>query len=85
MVTGRETLLKAGKVKFTRVDADAIFWFPTNCVISQLCGCPIMETESEGVKSPKMYSVLSSRPMKLRVSDTRPWTLSIISDERAGN
>ena len=32
----------------------------------------MIDRESEGMKSPKMYSVLSSRPTKVRVSETRP-------------
>jgi hypothetical protein len=72
ITTGREILLNAGKVKLTRVVADAMFWTAANWITSYPVGFSMMDKESEGMKSPKMYLVLSSRPTKVRVSETRP-------------
>ena len=72
IATGREILLNAGKVKLTRVVADAMFWTAANWITSYPVGFSMMDKESEGMKSLKMYLVLSSRPTKVRVLETRP-------------
>lgn len=68
ITTGREILLNAGKVKLMRVVDDAMFWTAANWITLYPVGFPMMDKESEGMKSPKIYLVLSSRPRKVRVS-----------------
>ena len=68
------------KVKETyRVEADAIFWLAAKCVILYATGIPSSENELGSLaevarlaKRPKRYSVLISRPSKVRVTSTRP-------------
>ena len=67
-----------------RVEAAAIFWLAAKCVISYATGMPRRLKAGEVFKlanRPKRYSVFSSRPSKVRVMSTRPWTFSARSDE----
>jgi hypothetical protein len=74
-VTGSVLLPKEGKMKLMRTEAEATFWFAANCVmVYGPTGSPMIDWDDEGVKRPKMYSVFSSRPSKVRESETRPWT-----------
>ena len=71
-----------------RVDAEAMFSLAAKWVISYAVGMPSKEKElvsllelARVAKRPKRYSVLSSRPVKVRVISTRPWTSSARREE----
>jgi hypothetical protein len=72
ITTRREILLNARKAKLTRVVADAIFWTAANWTTLYPVGFPMIDRESEGMNSLMMYLVLSLRPTKVRVLETRP-------------
>ena len=71
-----------------RVEAEAMFWLAAKCVISYAVGMPSREKESGSLaddarlaKRPNRYSVFSSRPLKVRVMSTRPWTSAASKEE----
>lgn len=71
-----------------RVEADAMFWLAAKCVISYPIGMPrrlkalgSLTELARPAKSPNKYSVFSSRPSKVRVISTRPWTFSANREE----
>jgi hypothetical protein len=63
---------KVVALNITTVVADAILSFAANWTISYDTGTPRMLILFGSLKSPKIYSVFSSAPSKVRVISTRP-------------